>query len=344
VYGNDIECLPGSTCLETGHPDNPNDFPSCVKRGIDGEPCTSDDDCDYDFLCNDGGDCEEKAGAGDDCSFEDPEQPAAGEEAVQCKAGLTCHPVDLTCTEPCSLGFRCANDGECPAGSSCAPLTVENDTTSFMVCRAPGESATARCDSDVDCIETRYCDGSVCQADVAQAVACTKTAMCPEGMYCSPISGCTATIMPAASCVGAPADACGPEPARCVVGACSAGPVDVGDACDQDADCTSGLCELAGPLAVSITCIAGGEENDSCDAVVGNGTAQRCAPGLYCDGTGQCAPQSGPGGACEDPDTSLANDAICSNASCADQWDELMCTDAAVPEANDGTNVTCDGS
>lgn len=341
VYGNDVECLPGSTCLEEGHPDNPNDFHACVKRGVEGEPCTADDDCDYDFYCNDSGDCAAKAGADEECSFEDQENPAAGEEVIQCKSGLSCHPVDFTCVEPCKLDAACTDDVQCPAGSSCAPLTVENDTTSFKLCRELGDSATARCDSDADCEETHYCDGSVCQEDVGQNDPCDKTAMCPEGMHCEAL--CVSDLMPGDACGGPVEDQCGPPPARCIEGQCSAGPVDEGEPCAVDADCKSGLCERAAPIDIGLSCIAGAGDGDDCDVDTATGGALRCGPGLYCNADAQCAPQSGPGGDCENPDTMTPDATLCSNASCLEQWEEVLCSDTAVPKTSGGTNVTCDG-
>jgi hypothetical protein len=347
--GNDVECMPGSTCIEGGTAENPNEFDACVKRGVDGEPCTNDNDCDFDFFCNSDGDCAEKAGPGDTCSFQDPDQPAAGEEDIQCKAGLTCHPVDFVCMEFCTEGFGCAADTQCPDGLSCAPTTVENDTTSFHLCRDLGEAATARCDTHDDCVAGRYCSaGGVCTADVAENDSCTVTAMCPAGMHCAPISAtCVTDLMPAAVCsdILDGTDGCGPAPARCVAGTCSAGPVDNGDPCDEDLDCDSGLCDYATSAALGLTCIAGGGAGDDCDSLPPTGgTEPRCGAGFYCTTDLVCAAQVGPGGDCEDPDTNAANGAICANASCVDQWEATMCTDLAVPVSAGGTNVTCDGN
>ncbi len=349
---NDIECVPGTTCVAANTAENPNEFDTCVTRGLTGDSCTADDDCDFDFFCDDAGECAEKAGAGEDCSYEDPDQPAAGEEAIKCKAGLSCHPVDLICLEACTLGAACAADTACPEGLACAPLTVQNDTDSFVLCAEPGNAGTDRCNTAADCVANRYCDGSTCQPDVTNGNPCTLTAQCQAGSYCDLSSltpTCVSVLMPGDICTSTtPADGCGPAPAQCILsyglltGTCSAGPVDNGEDCSEDNDCESGLCEFAGAAAIEATCIAGAAEDADCDAVITTGTARRCGPGLYCNSDGVCVAQVGPGGSCEEP-ASTPNTALCTNGVCVDQWDEIMCTDAPVPVTSGGSNITCDG-
>ncbi len=346
-FGNDVECAVGSTCLPADHPENPADTPACVKRSVQDEPCTQDADCDFNFYCGDGT-CQEKGDVGDDCSFEDPDLPEPGSEEAACKVGLSCHPIDLKCVNNCSEGFTCTLDSQCPDGMSCAPLTVGDDTTSFHVCRELGDSATARCDDAADCVSTRYCGaGDVCASDKDAAEDCSDHTECPDGMYCDVVDGCKAHTARGAACDSA--DECDPDAAGCLwdeedqQNECSASKRDNGAECKVHADCASGKCEIATPTDTAKTCIAGGEEDDACDNIVATGIEVSCGPGLACiDGT--CTAQAGPGGNCEDPDTSASDDDLCKNDQCEDQWDALMCSDAPVPETNGGTGLTCDGS
>src|SRR5690606_35920208 len=99
------------------------------------------------------------------------------------------NPITLVCVESCTLGFTCATNGAdgdlgCPAGSGCAPIEVAEDTSAFRVCTALGDSAQARCNSDLDCVSTRYCDGSVCQSDKTNGANCAAQNECAAGLHC----------------------------------------------------------------------------------------------------------------------------------------------------------------
>lgn len=359
-WGNDVECAVGSTCLAAGHPDNPNDVPTCVKRGLGGDPCTVDDDCDFNLFC-DAGDCTEKADVGETCSFNDPDAPVPGDEDVQCKAGLTCHPLDLECVAPCELGYTCATSGGdadvlCPEGAGCAPLEVDEATTNFRVCAARGDTAADLCNSDADCVASFYCDGTSCQADKPSAATCAAQNECATGLHCALATTATCTTNLAAMTVCTDSYQCGPNSAGCLNGGsdgflCRNNLLASGDPCGADAACSTGRCEFATAAATETTCVAGADEDDDCDAVTTDGTAQRCGPGLLCFGetaelgSGTCIAQAAPGTACVDPNGD-PSDAVCANGgSCSDPFGEgEICTDMAVPEPNGGTGLACDGS
>src|SRR5690606_14498384 len=131
AVGNDVECVPGSSCLVASDAENPNNVDSCVQRGLEGQPCTNDNDCDFNFYCDSEGDCTEKGDVGDGCSFKDPSQPLPDEVEAGCKSGLSCHPLDLVCVNNCTEGFTCEVDAQCPEGQSCVPVTVENEAAAF---------------------------------------------------------------------------------------------------------------------------------------------------------------------------------------------------------------------
>jgi hypothetical protein len=351
---NDVECVAGSTCLPAAHPDNPNDVPTCVARGLSGDPCTADDDCDFNLFCNDDGDCEDKADVGETCSFKDPDAPAPNEEEIRCKAGLSCHPLELECISPCTLGYTCAvgatdADNACPAGSGCAPIAVAESENLFRVCTALGDAPPDLCNSDADCVEASHCETRICQPDRVSPTACTAQNQCAEGLHCDlgNTGTCIANFAPMTACTSD--YQCGPAPSRCVnTGAgsvCRATLLPLGDTCGSPAACASGRCELATPAAVSATCVAGANESAACDGDLANGNALSCRPGFGCIG-GICVAQVGAGGDCS-PTNGMPNGLLCANGSvCADPWEEdgEICTDAAVPVVNGGTGLVCDGS
>lgn len=357
---NDVECVAGSTCLPAAHDDNPNDVPTCVKRGLASEPCTLDDDCDFNFFCSNTGICAEKGNAGDTCSFNDVDEPAPGDENVQCKAGLSCNPSTLKCVPSCTLGFTCATNGAdadlaCPAESGCAPIEVAEGTTAFRVCTALGTSAASRCNSDADCVSNRYCDGSLCQSDKNNGDNCTAQNECAAGLHCdvNDTGQCRPNLTATTACTDN--FQCGPASAGCLnqgsgTFQCRNAKLTNGTQCGDDVACASGRCEFANDAASNRTCVAGAAAGANCDGLEDDGDALSCAPGLLCFGdnggaaSGTCTLQASPGTNCDNPDGDPDN-AMCANAvSCASQWELDLCTDAAVAKANGGTGLTCDGN
>jgi hypothetical protein len=357
---NDVECSSGSTCLAAGHPDNPNDVPTCVKRGLQDEPCTQDTDCDFNFACSSSGNCTEKGDAGEACSFNDPSEPAPGDEDIQCKAGLSCNPLTLQCVESCTLGFTCATNGSdadlaCPAESGCAPAEVAEATTAFRLCTALGNSAASRCNSDLDCVATRYCDGSVCQSDKTNGATCGAQNECAAGLHCdvNDTGTCVNNLTATTAC--ASDFQCGPGSAGCLNQgtdglACRNAKLPNGDECGDGVACASGRCELASDDAVVTTCVAGATAGADCDTVPSDGDALSCRPGLLCFGetgapaSGTCVQQASAGTSCENPDQDADNDMCANGSSCVEQWEQDLCTDQAVSEVNGGSGLTCDGA
>lgn len=348
VGTNDIECLPGSTCIQG----TIGDRPVCVRRGEQDDPCTNDDACDFDFYCNDAGRCTAKADVGEDCSYEDPDAPIPGEEHDPCKVGLTCNPSTEVCVDNCSVETLCNADSECPEGTSCAPLTVNDDSETFHVCRALGKASSARCDDANDCEADWYCSAQgVCAADVSVGDDCTVDAQCPEGTYCSTDSQCAAFADPGAVCirdnVQYAAEECGPT-RSCIYSAedantvCSTAKLDLGIECTADFDCKSGLCERDDE-GNPTNCIAGADAGDDCDDNVNTADRVRCAPGLVCI-EGACVGQRGPGEGCEAEAGGAPDPLMCANGSCSEQWESFMCTDQLVPKTSGGTGLVCDGA
>jgi len=354
---NDIECPVGSTCLAAGHADNPNDFPTCVSRGLAGQHCTQDDDCDHNFYCADG-DCAAKGAVGDTCSFNDPDHPAPGDEDAQCEAGLACNPVTLKCVAPCTRDYVCAvsatdNDYACPAGYGCAPIEVDEGTDEFRACKPVGTTAAALCNSHADCAENMYCDGEKCQNDLTLDDPCSSSYQCATGLFCD-AAACASYLGAGDDCTTD--EQCGPESEGCLnIGdpddppdgddyVCRTTLLSNGTRCGEDRACTSGRCEFANTAATYMTCVTGADEGDDCDDDRADGDAQRCGPGLLCY-IGECIAQAEPGTSCIDPDEN-PNSALCANGStCTEAWqgETEMCSDMAVAKTNGGSGVQCDG-
>jgi hypothetical protein len=373
--------VPGRVVLPRSvTPGQPQSFPICVRRGTEGDPCTEDDDCDFGHYCNGSGRCTAKGDVGDDCSFNDPGDPVPNDEDAQCREGLRCHPVSLTCVANCQANFPCFADAECPEGLTCAPLTVGSDSTSWHACRTIGANSTARCDDDTDCVAERRCEGGVCQADLDIGDPCTSNDDCELGSFCDlanldetgaariATGVCTAYFDAGEPCFPGGAtngyhSGCNPSTApECVFidGAweCTTRRLVEGSTCfeyrgstipNEPSDCQSGLaCEYASDDATGYTCTRGAGLGDDCDAVLNDGEMQQCGAGLFCDPTdGVCVRQVGPGGNCEDPNTDAPEPGLCLNGSCVEHWNgngTYICTDASVPVENTGDGLTCNGN
>lgn len=371
---NDVECKTGTTCLPAGDSDNPNDYPTCVRRGVDGEPCSADKDCDFNFYCNRSGDCTEKGEEGDDCSFNDPQAPAPGEEDAGCKPGLSCSPETETCVAFCEEDFPCSVNAECPEGLVCAPTTVGNDSGTWKTCQPVGKNANARCDEDADCEANRYCDGSVCQSDKSINEGCVRDEMCESGSFCdqatldeegvarTPSFTCTAYFQAGAACFPVASEfsnGCASAASRCIYDAttdlrfeCTKNLRKANEPCNRGnaiEECQAGLkCEVVDLSADWLyVCTEGAAQGEACDEDADDDDALSCGAGLICVNE-KCAEQRGPGEDCEDPDyPGYPKSSLCLNASCVQNWAKTgidwICSDAPVPVENSGSGLTCGG-
>jgi len=412
---NDVECPVGSSCLAADDPDNPENFPSCVQRGIDGQPCTQDGDCDYDFYCNDSGDCTEKGDEGDDCSFNDPSDPQPNDEDASCKTGLSCDPVNLECVANCSEDYPCLANTQCPDGYSCRPQTVQSDANTWLTCQPIGTTAAARCDDTDDCEADRYCNGGICDVREGNGDDCTSDDDCDVGFFCDLAEwtvGETGEVMDPSLVVRDTADGdygtcqphrgagddcypgaksnayssgCDPDGAApyCVYSgdgftedawSCSSSKLDDGDYCipfpvynpdfisdgllpNEPNGCATGLvCEFVHNDDDFFTCTEGASAGDICDddpwfAPPYPDSGNTCGVGLFCEYpsdsafTGECVEQVDPAESCEDSDGN-ADSIRCKNGACVESWNssgDYICTDAPIPAANGGDNLTCNG-
>ncbi len=370
---NDVECKTGTTCLPAGDQDNPNDYPSCVRRGVAEEPCSADKDCDFNFYCNRSGDCTEKGDEGDDCSFDDPDSPHPMQVDAGCKPGLSCSPETEKCVASCKEDFPCTYNVECPEGLVCAPTTIGDDSATWKTCQPVGKSANARCDEDADCESNRYCDGSVCQADKSINEGCVRDEMCESGSFCdrstvdatgayrTPSLSCTAYFQAGAACfpVSDASNGCASAASRCIYDAttdlqyeCTKNLRKANEPCNPDnalPECQPGLKCEAVDLSEdwAYACTKGAAKGESCDEDQNDDEALSCAAGLICV-EGKCAQQREPGEDCEDPDyPGYPKSSLCLNSSCVQNWAKTgidwICSDAPVPVDNSGSGLTCGG-
>ena len=353
---NDVECPVGSSCLPASDPDNQQDFAACVQRGLADQPCTEDNDCDYNFYCNNSGRCTEKQAEGKSCSFNTADKPLPGEEDIQCAAGLSCNPSTLKCVSPCNTGFVCgaaSAEGLCPESDSCAPATIGDNTDAFHICRALGNADTSRCDDDRDCSAARHCSAGTCLPDLAKDDPCGLSSECGAGLYCA-AGSCQLLKEPNIPCVRGIETGCSPVSAPyCVFDSiaaatqCKASRSKAGDVCLLTEDCREGLICEATDTSGSLKCSVGAAVGDNCDADSTDSDKLDCGAGAWCHG-GKCLAQQNPGGDCKSPDGDLAENNLCKNSSCTLNWDtrpiapKYICTDAAIPLNNGGTALTCD--
>jgi hypothetical protein len=356
---NDIECVPGTSCLAADDPANGNEVPSCVKCSLAMEFCQEDSDCDFGLYC-DGDVCVENGDAGDSCTYGSPRNT--------CKLGLKCDPTNQICTAPCTNGFECEDHDQCPSGSSCAPTFIDDDL--FNVCRDLGRAVTDLCRDERDCVQTQHCqrvDGGdpigSCVPDRELGDDCSGLpGECAAGTFCdSAVGTCQAHNTPDQQCTRANdtgADPknfpeCSPSTAGCfprynddVVAVeyfCRNAKNENGADCWVNADCQSGKCEVDGDAdpylyRTGFICTPGGDVGEECDAY------HSCSAGAVCDpAEAVCVVQLAPGANCDNPDTESGDSYLCANGVCVEQWDMVLCSDAPVPESAGGSGVSCDG-
>ena len=288
-------CSSGSQCLSGTCANNLCDC------GTDGNPActTAGESCI-------GGECKPQSGVGDECDTNDTDD---------CDQNLTCD--GNICKA--SFGEACSNNNQCLSGT-CTNNLCDCGTDGNPACTTAGESciggeckpqsgAGEECDTDDnnDC-ESGECNGIVC--------ACTSNDECTDpnqtcvGPSCVPFPGENGTCDDSDDCIQSTGfcdsgnDQCGVQTCTantdcntgftCIELACAAPNAD-GGACNDNADCTSGLC-------TGTTC--GCEQNADCTS---NG--ETCVV-VSCVG--------GPvviGGACDDNDD--CETMICENNVCA---------------------------
>jgi hypothetical protein len=214
------ECDEGLICRkDTAGCQDESDLTACVglcaKAAEVDDTCTKDSECESvanDLFCNRSENkCQERGDEGDDCAYVNIEtenvppysnsnlnpgwvggflqNPAA--LSLECKAGLTCDPLEQKCVSRCSTGYLCYAGGvggvavpvpslNCPQGDTCN--VTENPglrTWGLGVCRPTldiDDACTAgyhECETD-RCVFDFDAEGDVCAAPLkAEGESCT---------------------------------------------------------------------------------------------------------------------------------------------------------------------------
>jgi hypothetical protein len=166
----------------------------------------------------------------------DLEQPLGGAcvTDADCTEG-TCRDTSggRVCTRECDWSRPVG--GDCPAGLFCD--TNSQCTLGLCAPGAPGESASGTaCESPLDCADL-FCADSPDGGAATCAVACDPTLdACPAGSHCEAAAGSCGTCQ--ADCEE---DSECPSGLSCIRGVCLE-PQPDGAACDDGADCASGVC------------------------------------------------------------------------------------------------------
>ena len=159
---------------------------TCLARGVVGQGCTEDGNCEPSLYCQDDTQlCAARPGAGQPCA-----------RGVLCAPGLGCDPMSTcapapTSGQPCALAesgpFLCAPGLGCDPMGSCAAL--------------PGEGAA--CAGDYLCADGLGCDftpaGSFCIVPRGEGGACESDRSCATGFHCGP-GTCTADLPAGSPC------------------------------------------------------------------------------------------------------------------------------------------------
>ncbi len=282
----------------------------CAPKLPEGEPCTSDSDCQDGLGCGAGDVCRPPSASGEPC------EPFLHS---QCAAGLFCK-ADATCAPPIAFGEPCASAERCDGCARCLSLGDEQRCRDVPV---DGE----RCDGTFDCASGLWCDDSA--ADGLDVCA-------PE---VDDGGDCSASIFACAAEFDCTNDVCRPRAelgGDCTVDRCADGLFCVEDACragvDGDPCVTSSECDATRAFACLVTstcgepggagapCTAGDQcrtgllcdaEQGACAAAPEPGapcsTSGACAPGAFCDTTSAtCVGKRGAGGACDADDQCLS--------------------------------------
>ncbi len=247
-------CAEGSECLER----------TCRADGTGsvGEPCNGSGSCTRDLYCDEARRCAQHLPLGAACEF----AHACGPDAPHCNRGVCSAepPAEVVGCSTLVVG-PWTRATPCPDGLSCDAENYE--------CR-PTAAIGAACDRWTNvCTEGARCVEGRCRTIVGDAADCDADHVCASTFEC--LDGRCAPLPE----LGEPCrEAC--FGAECVAGTCTIRAP--GAACDDGAQCESGLCRDG-------ACTPVGSEGAPCGATRG-----RCARGLGCygdaDDVGRCLP------------------------------------------------------
>ncbi len=338
-----VECAEGLTCVTLGSSGQ------CVTSSEEGDFCFSDDHCTTPLFCDfSDGTCVKGSALGEDCAFEDPDNPAPGTESVRCDPGLACDPIGLTCVGPCATGSPCATEADCPIDHDCI----------LARCFIP-QPTGGPCVVGAECI-SGYCEGGTCAGLSAEGEFCIPHSQC-ETDFCHPFfnecrpqqgDGQPCTSFSDQECAGGVCDNSDPMAPvcqaavgeggacistnecnadlelQCINGTCQATPLANGQACTNGLQCESGLCW-------QLTCDDPALVGEACTTEF-DPMVKPCGSDAYCatelgEVTGTCAAKGSTGTPCSE-------DKECWG-SCTVLWGQLLCD--ATPAMGE---AYCDGA
>ncbi len=309
--------------------------PTCGAGCGDGQDCEQDSDC-ASNVCGEGNTCEPSATCADGVVNGD-------ETDVDCGG---------SCPQACDDGEGCLADDDC-ASMFCDPDTMTCGPSTTCV---DGERNGD--ETDVDC-------GGACPA-CDDGEGCVVDADCVS-MECDPG---TMTCLPPASCRDGVQNG---EESDVDCGGFLCPSCDDGQGCDDDADCTSGVCDEDAGLCLPPACddgVANGDETDvdcggscptACDDGEGCEQDLDCLSGICDEDTNTCSPGACDDGAQNGDETDVDCGGSCPNdcdsgQGCADgddcisqvcDPDALTCTPPACDDGvqnGDESDVDCGGA
>ena len=289
-------------------------------------------------------------------------------------AGLTCNGV--TCMQGCSAeGGSCSGAGtSCCEGFACNNGTCNANATCKLeseACNETGDCCEGFCTGGIcaACVpqgsscgggET-CCEGYACNGDTCEAVACLEqddvcaqnSECCPDLFCTSPFPACMrppckrvkticTTCVQSGNGCGEGETCCGGLACNNESGTCTACGENIGDSCDLDTPCCSGLDCIDG--ACGPACLPQGgtcsENGECCGGLVCNadsGTCTACAPvNEYCDAGSLCC-----GGlACDEKNN------LCVACAPVNEYCDAgsLCCSGLVCDSRSSACVACSGS
>jgi hypothetical protein len=254
------QCIVPTASCDDGDPctdDSCAGEAGCLHNALSGGACSDNDACTHGDQCYDGQCLGGSAVVCDDnnpCTLDKCVSGLGGCTVEPLEDGLDCQPLDL-----------CMRVGQCLQGSCTGGVPT--------TCAAASPCTTIQCLADTGCIEEPVEDGAACE----DGDACTQTGVCQDGtcgtvpMACNDDNPCTMDSCSAGAC----------EYTDLVDGS----DCDTGNACEEDASCTSGLCQGAIPT----TCEPGPCHVKGCDPSTGACVVTHVSEnGANCGATNGC--------------------------------------------------------
>ena len=255
------QCAAGLTCRSLGA-----GLGICVELSVEGDFCVTDSDCSGTTLyCNKSkGACEEPRDAGQSCKYVDPSLIQGAEESVRCKAPFVCDPDTEKCVKPCTKGYRCSSNDDCPGKLVCDRTGLASGYYSYFdgFCRDAFKNGDA-------CRYDEECNSGYCTTNYPSVEGECARPLKEAGESCSPAAAFDATCA---------SNYCGED------GTCAQECAYYGDSqCEDDEFCSTALSDVCVPrLADGSAC--------SSDSM--------CMDGSWCDPYQMCAPQVANGQLC----------------------------------------------